>query len=78
MNALDQVIFVEEPAGRLRAVRIGLALVLAWRIAGGPFRELSDQPDALFQPVRLVSWLDGVPSVAVIAAVQVVGLGPNL
>jgi hypothetical protein len=74
MNRLDRLIFVAEPAGRLRAVRIGLALVIAWRIAGGPFRELAEQPDALFQPVALVAWLDSVPPVVVVAGIQVLGL----
>lgn len=70
----DEIIFGPEAAGRLRAVRLGLALVIAWRIIGGPFRELADLPDALFQPVWFLSPLDSVPPVAVIAGAQAIGL----
>jgi hypothetical protein len=73
-RATDAFLFGAEPAGRLRAVRMGLALLIAVRLAFGPFDELADQPDALFQPVWFLSPLEGMPPLAVIVTVQLVGI----
>jgi hypothetical protein len=53
----------------------GVAALLGLRAALGPYRQLAGQPSELFQPVPFLSWLDHMPSAAVIGVVQVVGLG---
>jgi hypothetical protein len=75
---LDDALFGPEPAARLRAVRIGLAAVICWRLAVGPFHELADQPRALFQPVWFLSPLDGMPPVGVLVVLQAAGLVAGL
>jgi hypothetical protein len=69
----DAWLFGEEAAGRVRATRIGLAALIAVRIALGPYRGLADQPEALFQPVWYLRAFDHMPSVEVILALQLVG-----
>jgi hypothetical protein len=69
----DHFLFGEESAGRVRATRAGLALVIGLRVALGPYRGLADQPAALFRPVWFLQVLDAIPPVEVILAVQVVG-----
>lgn len=54
------------------AVR-GLALLVALRVALGPYPQLAELPDARFEPVSFVHLLDGWPPVAVIVALQAVG-----
>jgi hypothetical protein len=70
----DGFLFAAEPAGRLRATRIGLASIIAVRLGFGPFSDLAGQPDALFQPVWFLTPLHGMPALGVIVAVQVVGI----
>jgi hypothetical protein len=70
---VEGFLFGEESAGRLRATRAGLALVLGLRIALGPYRGLADQPPALFRPVWYLQILDGMPPVEVIVVIQIVG-----
>ncbi len=50
------------------------AALIAIRLATGPHRGLAGQPAALFRPVWFLSWLDQMPSVADIAAIQLVGV----
>jgi hypothetical protein len=73
LDVLDAWLFAPGPAGRVRVIRALLALLLGLRVALGPYRGLAGQPEALFRPVWFLSWLDAVPSVVVIVAVQVVG-----
>jgi hypothetical protein len=54
-------------------LRAGIAAVIAIRCATGPFARLGGQPDALFQPVWLLEWLDGMPSRSALVALQVAG-----
>lgn len=72
-DRLDAFLFAPEAAGRLRAVRMGLALVIGLRIALSPFPALADQPAVLFRPVWFLSWLEAMPPLEVIVAVQVAG-----
>jgi hypothetical protein len=44
------------------------------RLATGPYRELAGQPAALFRPVWFLEWLDQMPSLAVLTAIQVLGV----
>jgi hypothetical protein len=69
----DAFLFGTETAGRLRATRLGLALVVGLRVALGPYRQLADQPAALFRPVWFLRLFHHMPPVEVIVAVQIVG-----
>lgn len=70
---IDGFLFGAESAGRLRATRAGLALVIAVRVAFGPYGGLAEQPPALFRPVWFLSVLPGMPPLEIIVGVQVVG-----
>lgn len=72
-SAVDGYLFGEESAGRLRATRAGLALLIALRLALSPYPGLAEQPPALFRPVWFLRLLDAMPPVEVIVVVQVVG-----
>jgi hypothetical protein len=76
--ALDRWLFVPGPAGRVRATRALLAALMAVRIGLGPYRGLAEQPAALFHPVWFLRWLPHMPSLAVIVALQVLGVGAAL
>lgn len=69
----DAFLFGSEAAGRVRATRALLAVVVGLRVALGPYRELVGQPAALFRPPWYLSWLDAMPPVEIIVGVQVVG-----
>lgn len=71
---IDGFLFGAEPAGRVRATRLGLSLLLAVRLATFPYRDLAGQPKILFEPVWFLRPLDSMPSETVIATVQVVGI----
>jgi hypothetical protein len=73
VQRLDDWLFVEGPAGRLRAMRLLLSVLIGLRVALGPYRGLAGQPAALFRPVWFLSWLPHMPGVGVIVAVQVLG-----
>jgi hypothetical protein len=73
MARFDGWLFGPESAGRVRTARLLLAALLGLRIALGPYRGLAGQPPALFRPVWFLAWLDRMPSVEVIIAVQVLG-----
>lgn len=74
LEALDRWLFAPETAGRLRLLRMLLAALLVVRLATAPWRGLAGQPAALFRPVWFLAWMDQMPSVGVIVAVQVVGV----
>ena len=69
----DAWLFAPEAAGRVRWLRAGVAALLALRCAVGPFARLAGQPEALFQPVWFLTWLDRMPSREVIVSLQVAG-----
>ena len=73
LTAVDRWLFQAGPAGRVRTMRLLLAALIGLRVALGPYRGLAGQPAVLFDPVWFLSWLDRMPSVGVIVAVQVVG-----
>ena len=59
----------------LGCVRVGLAAVLALRIALGPYRALAGQPAALFDPPWwMAAGVDRMPGTAVIVTVQVIAV----
>jgi hypothetical protein len=78
LDALDRWLFQPGPAGRVRVTRALLAVLLGLRIALGPYRGLAGQPAALFRPVWFLRWLDQVPSVGVIVALQLLGTAAAL
>jgi hypothetical protein len=72
--ALDRWLFVPGPVGRVRTMRLLLAVVIAGRVGLGPYRGLAGQPAALFHPVWFLTWLPHMPSAGVIVGLQVVGV----
>jgi hypothetical protein len=70
---LDDALFGPESPARLWFVHTALAVLIGIRIVAGPYRQLAPTPDGLFRPVRILSWLPGMPSAAAIGAVQIVG-----
>jgi hypothetical protein len=70
----DRWLFAPGPGSRVWGIRTGLTAVIAVRLLITPYRQLSTQPAALFQPPHLVRFLDQMPSAAVINTVQVIGL----
>ncbi|MGI8684675.1 MAG: hypothetical protein ACR2MO_06245 [Acidimicrobiales bacterium] len=61
-------------AHHLAAVRAGLAVVIALRLATGPYTQLAGQPAALFRPPAFLSWLPSMPPFGVLLALQVAGV----
>jgi hypothetical protein len=76
--ALDRWLFAPGPVGRVRAMRVLLAVVIAGRVGLGPYRGLAGQPAALFHPVWFLSWLPRMPSLGVIIALQAIGVAASV
>lgn len=53
---------------------LGLSLLIGLRIALGPYRSLAGLRQELFRPVAILGWLNAMPDLGVIVAVQVVGV----
>lgn len=75
---VDDALWGPETGRRLVLVHAGLALLMAARIGLGPYRQLADLPDALFDPVPVLGFLSSMPSAPVIGAIQVVGVAAAL
>lgn len=73
VSRIDDALTAPGTAHRLAAVRAGLAVVIALRLATGPYAELAGQPAALFRPPDVLAWLPSMPPLAVLVALQVVG-----
>ena len=73
VERLDRWLFAPEPAGRVRAMRSAIAVLLLLRLATGPYADLGGQPAALFRPVWFLSWLDQMPSAEVLLGLQILG-----
>ncbi len=73
-RAIDRWLFAPGSARCVAIVRTGLAALIGLRIAVGPYRQLAGQPASLFEPPPFLSWLPSMPSVGVIAALQIVGV----
>jgi hypothetical protein len=71
--ALDRWLFAPEAAGRVRTMRLMLAVLLGLRLATGPYRGLAEQPAGLFRPVWFLAWLERMPSAEVLVGLQVLG-----
>ena len=71
---LDGWLFAPEPAGRVRAMRAAIAVLLVFRLFTGPYPDLAGQPAALFRPVWILSWLEQMPSHATLVTLQALGI----
>jgi hypothetical protein len=78
LSAIDRRLLGPGSAHRLACVRTVLALALAARIGIGAWSDLAARPDAVFQPVLIVSWLDGVPPAGLLITIQAVGVSTAL
>jgi hypothetical protein len=74
MRRVENWLFAPGPSGRLAAVRIGLCLVLAVRLALGPYLDLAGQPAALFRPLSFMHLLSAMPPRAIAWPMQVLGV----
>lgn len=70
---LDDTLWGPETGARLLVVHVGLSALIGLRIVLGPYRALTETPDALFDPAPLLFWADGMPPVGLVVALQVVG-----
>jgi hypothetical protein len=73
MDRLDRWLFAPEAAGRVRAMRSAVGVLILVRLATGPYADLGGQPAALFRPVWFLAWLDQMPSVEVLISLQIIG-----
>ena len=71
---VDDALWGPETGRRLVFVHSALAVLIALRVGLGPYRELAELPDALFDPVPVLGFLSAMPSAGVIVAIQVVGV----
>lgn len=78
MKALDHWLFAPGPAARLACLRVGLCLLLAFRLATGPFLALAAQPSALFRPVSCMRLLPGMPPPVLVLLLQFIGVAAAL
>lgn len=72
-RVIDDALFGAESGRRLVFVHSALAILIALRVGLGPYRQLAELPDALFDPVPVLGFLPGMPSASAIAVLQVVG-----
>jgi hypothetical protein len=68
-----EVLFGPERAARLVFVHQAFAVLMGLRVVLGPYRQLAEQPDALFDAVPVLFFLSGMPETVVFAALQVIG-----
>lgn len=69
----DDILWGPETAQRLEWAYTALAALIGLRIVLGPYRRLAGTPDALFDPVAVLGWLDGMPPAAAIIGLQAIG-----
>jgi hypothetical protein len=74
LRRLERFFFAPEDPRRLAAVRIGLFVLLAWRLAINDYGAVAGQPAELFDPVSLFELLPSMPSAALTTVVQVGGV----
>ena len=67
------ILWGPETSQRLVWVYTALAALIGLRIVLGPYRRLADTPDALFDPVAVLGWLNGMPPASAIIGLQVIG-----
>jgi hypothetical protein len=70
---VDDTLWGPETAARMLIVHVGLAVLIGARVALGSYRQLTDTPDALVEPVAVLGWLHSMPPLGVFVAIQVLG-----
>jgi hypothetical protein len=70
IGRFERWLFAAGDPRRLAAVRIGLCLVVAARVARPLFPDLAGQPEALFRLLSFMHLLDAMPGRAVTIAIQ--------
>ncbi len=75
---LDDGLWGPESGSRLLFAHIGLSVLIGLRIVIGPYRQLAETPAALFDPVPILAWLNGMPAAGVILALQLIGAAAAL
>ena len=73
LRRIDAALVAPATAHQLAGVRAGLAVVIALRLATGPYAQLAGQPAALFRPPDVLAWLPSMPPFAVLVGLQVLG-----
>jgi hypothetical protein len=74
VKRVERWIFQAGSAERLAAIRIGLCLVVAYRIARPVYRGLAHQPPALYRPLSFMKLLPHMPPEGAVVALQVAGV----
>lgn len=72
---VDRWLFAVGEERELALAHLVVTILIGLRIALGPYRELAGVPSALVEPVAVLGFLDHMPSLGVIVALQVVGTG---
>lgn len=75
---IDDIVFGPETGARLLVAHVGLSLLIAARVSSPAYHRLAELPDVLFDPVPFLGWLQSMPPVPVIVAIQVVGVVAGL
>jgi hypothetical protein len=70
---VDTTLWGPETGARLLVVHVGLSALIGLRIVLGPYRALVDTPPPLVDPVPLLFWLEEMPPLGFVIALQVVG-----
>jgi hypothetical protein len=70
IGRFERWLFAAGDPRRLAAVRIGLCLVVAARVARPLFLDIAGQPEPLFRPLSFMHLLDAMPDRAVTIAIQ--------
>jgi hypothetical protein len=70
---VDEALWGPETGARLVVVHMGLSALIGLRVVLGSYRQLADTPAALFDPVPVLGFLDGMPPAAVVIGLQVAG-----
>jgi hypothetical protein len=71
IGRFDRWLFAPGDPRRLAALRIGLCLVVAARVARPLFADLAGQPEPLFRPRSFMHLLDAMPGSGTVRTVQV-------
>ena len=74
MRRVERFLFPAASAEQLAALRVGLCLILAGRLATGPYAELAGQPQELFRPISFMELLPAMPPRPVVLSLQAVAV----
>lgn len=71
---VDRALMAPGPSQRLILAHRLLAAALVFRLVERPWWRAGARPDALFEPVWIISWLDRPPSTILLVAIQATGV----